>query len=309
MVKKKTILVVGGTGFIGSSLIKYFTKKKFKVVSLSKKKPKKKEAIKEATYLTGDFCKNFYIKKIEKIKIHYVINAGGYVDHSEDPKKRKYIYGSHYLACQRLANVFLKKKIELFLQIGTGNEYGHTRSPNNENSLCRPISTYAKAKLKATKHLLKLNKEYNFPTVIFRIYQLFGPHQNSNRLIPQTIKACLSNLDFNCTNGKQIRDFLYINDFVLSVNNLIKYKNKAIGNIFNIGSSKPHSVKKIIELINDNLNSGRPKFGKIKIRKKEVLRNFPNIRKAKKLIYWTPKHTLNQGLKKTINYYLDETKK
>lgn len=306
---KKTILIVGGTGFIGRNLVKYFVKKKFKVVSLSKKRPNKNETIKTVTYITGDFCKNFYIKKIKKIKFNYIINAGGYVDHTENKKKKKYIFSSHYLATQRLANFFIDKKIDLFLQIGTGNEYGNARSPNSENFLCKPISTYAKAKLKATQYLLKLNKDYKFPAVIFRIYQVYGPNQSTNRLIPGTIKACISDLDFNCTNGKQIRDFLFINDLLLSVSKLIKYKNKAIGNIFNIGSSKPHSVKKVIKSIHSHLNSGSPKFGKIEIRKKEVLRNFPNIKKAKKLIYWTPQHSLKQGLKKTINYYLNDKKK
>ena len=66
----------------------------------------------------------------------------------------------------------------------------------------------------ASKNLLKLYVKHNFPVIIFRPYQDFGPNQDLNRLIPIVISNCLKDKKFPCSEGKQYRDFLYIDDAV-----------------------------------------------------------------------------------------------
>ena len=75
------------------------------------------------------------------------------------------------------------------------------------------------------------------------------------------------------------------------------------GYIFNIGSGKPVQIKKIILKICRLVGSGKPQFGKIKLRKDEISSLYPDITKAKKILKWKPKIKLNLGLKKTVNYY------
>ena len=71
-----------------------------------------------------------------KNSFNYVVNLGGYVDHSNKEKTFK----SHYLGCKNLSEVFLKRKIEAFIQMGSSGEYGRSRSPQNENSKCKRVS-------------------------------------------------------------------------------------------------------------------------------------------------------------------------
>ena len=75
------------------------------------------------------------------------------------------------------------------------------------------------------------------------------------------------------------------------------------GNIFNIGNNKPVKIKKIIEYIKKHLNKGVPLYGKVKFRKDEINRLYPNISKAKSLLNWQPKISFSKGLTKTISYY------
>ena len=85
-------------------------------------------------------------------------------------------------------------------------------------------STYGKAKYLATKYLIKKNIENNFPFTVLRLYLVYGPKQDYNRLIPVVIKNCIKKKTFPCSNGSQLRDFLYVDDFVKSVFKCLKSK-------------------------------------------------------------------------------------
>ena len=78
---------------------------------------------------------------------------------------------------------------------------------------------------------------------------------------------------------------------------------KAVGEIINLGSGKPKKIKNIILLIKKIVGRGQPQFGKVKLRKDEILKLYPNISKARKIIKWIPRIEFNKGLKSTIFYY------
>ena len=223
---------------------------------------------------------------------------GGYVDHSN----KKKVYESHYQGCHNLANLFLKTKIKRFIQLGSGMEYGKSKTPHFEKSKCFPKSIYSLSKYKASIYLLNLYKKNNFPCSILRLYQAYGPNQDFNRLIPEVIKACLLNKRFNCSEGSQKRDFLYIDDLINLILKIIINK-KSNGQIFNVGTGNPIKVKKLIQNIQKISKGGKPNYGAIKMRKDEIMYMYPSIRKSKKILKWKPKHSIEKGLKKTINYY------
>ena len=298
---KKKILIVGGTGFLGYHLAKKCIEKGWGVTSISTNKPKKIRFLSKVKYLILDISKKKLIKKLIKYDYDYVVNFGGYVNHNEKLKT----YQSHYVGCKNLADFFLGKKIESFIQIGSCVEYGYNKSPQEENKIFdinKLKSTYGKAKLSATNYLIKKYKEKKFPCVILRLYLVYGPRQDLNRFIPLVIKGCLEKSFFPCSSGKQYRDFLYIDDFVKLIFMILKNKN-TIGEVLNIGSGKPKKIKKIIFLIKNLIKTGNPVLGKLQMRKDEILKLYPNIKKIKKKINWKPKIDLITGIKKTISFY------
>ena len=117
---KKKILIVGGTGFLGYHLAKKCIEKGWGVTSISTNKPKKIRFLSKVKYLILDISKKKLIKKLIKYDYDYVVNFGGYVNHNEKLKT----YQSHYVGCKNLADFFLGKKIESFIQIGSCVEYG-----------------------------------------------------------------------------------------------------------------------------------------------------------------------------------------
>jgi len=295
--KNKNILIVGGTGFIGYHLAKESLLKGLKVTSFSTKPPIKIRKISKIKYIFGDISKKNNLSKLNK-DYSYVVNLGGYVDHTN----KKKTYKSHYIGCKNLCNFFLKKKIKSFIQIGSGLEYGFNKSPQKENLKCKPKSVYAKAKYKSTNYVLKLFKKNLFPATVLRFYQVYGTHQDKNRLIPIVIDACVKNKTFPCSDGNQFRDFIHIKDIIRAIFQSIKRK-EAKGQIINIGSGKPFKVKNVIKDISTISKGGLPEFGKIKLRKEESLKIYPDIKKAKNKIKWVPRSNFKKEINKLILFY------
>jgi nucleoside-diphosphate-sugar epimerase len=295
----KKILITGGTGFIGYHLCKKSLELGWKVTSLSTNFPKKKIKLSGVNYIKGDLIDKNVLKKING-NYDYVVNLAGYVDH----KNKKKTLDSHYKGCVNLASFFIKKKIKKFVQIGSSIEYGRAKSPQLENldKFKNTYSYYGKAKQLSTKYLLNLFKKKKFPVTILRFYLVYGPYQSRNRVVPITISNALKDSDFDCSEGKQLRDFLHIDDAIRAIIKSLRNK-KASGEIINIGWGKPTKIKDIIIKICKLVGSGNPKFGSIKLRKDEIMTLYPSISKAKKIIKWKPKIELNSGLKKTIKYY------
>ena len=305
MKNRKKILIVGGTGFIGYHLAQASLKKGWKVTSISTKLPKKIRFLPKVKYIICDITNKKKIKRKITEYFHYVVNLGGYVDHSNKKKTFK----SHYYGCKNLADFFLNKKLEAFIQIGSCIEYGRVQSPQKENKFSNPKfnkSVYGKAKLMSSIYLKKLFTKKGFPATILRLYLAYGPKQDINRFIPIIITGCIRNKPFPCSDGSQLRDFLHVKDVVNGIFKTLKNK-KARGQIINIGSGKPRKIKEIIKLIRDKVKKGKPEFGKISLRQDEIIKLYPSIKKAKKIIKWQPKISFERGLLSTISYYSGST--
>lgn len=295
---KENILVIGGTGFIGYHVLKNLSSKNYILFSLSKNKIPKKKRLDNVIYLFSDITNSKLLKKVLSKNFDHVINLSGYIDHSNKKQNLR----CHYLGSKNIIDIFKLRKIQTFIQIGSSLEYGNLRSPQKEIKNCKPVGWYGISKYKASKYLKKTSKVFHLPYIILRPYQVYGPKQKINRLIPQTINSCLKNKIFKCTPGLQKRDFIYVDDFVNLIKNILQQK-KIRCETFNIGTGKPVTVKHVINKIKDMVNLGKPIFGGIKMRNEETMSLYPSIKKVSKLLNWKPRVKLSQGLKKTIKYY------
>lgn len=297
------LLIAGGTGFIGYHLALKLKKFGWKVTSLSITKPQKKRRIKGVRYLFVDVTKKKQIKKELKEDYTHVVNLSGYTSNLYLKKYKKKIYNSHYLGTKNLINFFLKKDIESFIQIGSSAEYGNSKAPQKEESNCNPNNIYGKAKLKATLLTLKMSLKHQFPANVLRFFQVYGPHQGESRAVTQLLKYCIKDKIFPASDGKQIRDFCYIDDAVKAIYLLLKREN-IIGKIINIGSGKGITMKRLIHTIQKVAKGGKPKFGLFKSRSHENPSLVPSILLAKKLLGWKSSVKLLPGLHKTKKFIL-----
>lgn len=298
MKKKTKILIIGGSGYLGFNLIKKLDKKKFLVTSVSRKKSQGKKKVKNVKYIQCDISKKKDLKKIKK-DFEIVFNFCGNVDH----KNKMNTIRNHFTSSKNLINHFEKSDLKKFFQIGSGLEYKGTNKSNNERDQLEPKGHYGLAKKKASSYCLKKFYANGFPATILRLYQIYGPSQDLNRLIPQAIFSLKRNKIFKCSHGEQYRDFLFIDDLTIIFIKLIKTKKKIKGKVFNIGSGQPIKVKKILNLIKKKIKKGKILYGVLRLRKDEPMYLSPHINKISKFLNWKPKVNLNKGILKTIKSF------
>ena len=139
-----------------------------------------------------------------------------------------------------------------------------------------------------------------FPSVVLRVFQVYGPNQQLDKIIPFTALNCKKGDFFKISRGNQLRDFLYIDDLIESIFKSLT-NNKVNGKIINVGYGKPISIRNLVEYIRSIYQKGKPQFGVKKIKHSENLVLYPKLTVAKKILKWSAKISLKSGIKKTIN--------
>lgn len=301
-INKKKILIIGGTGFIGFHLLKEARKRNLSVYSISRHKPHPNRFVKGVKYFFVDINNFEKLKKKIKTNYDYVVNASGHKDNKNTAAEKIDIKKTHFFALINLVNIFLNRKIRKFIQIGSSAEYGIAPAPQKETFDFKPISTYGEAKLASTQLLQILYKTQLFPATILRPFQVYGPNQGVNKIIPEVIISCLKNKKIKLTEGKQIRDFYYVADFVRVVFRSLDSK-KLEGEILNVAAGKPVEIKQIIKKIFDEIRAGKLLFSQLGYRKDENMKLYASIKKIKKYLKLNQTVNLKQGLRNTINYY------
>ena len=218
---------------------------------ISRKRPKKERHVKGVKYIFMNINKKTQIKKVFNREYDYVI----------DLSTNSISYSNNSITS--LIYFLNKKKIKKFIHIGSSAEYGNLKKKSqSENLVCRPVSIYGKKKLKITKTLIEKFKKKFFPLIIVRLFQVYGPNDNKEKIVPFILDGCFKNKEFNLTEGYQSRDFCYIDDVTRAIILILTNNKKSFfGKIFNVGSGNSITIKKLVYMIKKYIKTGQPNFG------------------------------------------------
>ncbi|OUU51916.1 MAG: hypothetical protein CBC25_04325 [Pelagibacteraceae bacterium TMED65] len=296
------ILVVGGTGFIGYHLVKMLTLNGWDVTSFSLNLPTKDRFIKGVRYLRVDVTDVDEVKRYAIKDFDYIVNLGGYINHKPFSDGGIKIFDQHFVVVKNLVDLASRQKLKRFVQIGSSDEYGDAKSPQKEDMREAPFSPYSLAKAHATSFLQMLYKTEKFPVIILRLFLTYGPGQGSERFFPQIIVGCLKGKNFPTSQARQLRDFCYVEDTVSAIH-LALLSDHSNGEVINIASGKAKTIREVIELVVKHVGRGSPQFGMVPYREGENMGLFADIQKAKKLLRWKPIVSLDDGIKRTIDWF------
>ena len=275
------------------------------MTSVSLNPPPKERFVDDVCYLNFDMTDSSLVKKYLDKDFDYVVNLGGYIDHKLFMEGGRALIDAHFSALQNLLEVLPRRRLKRFVQIGSSDEYGNAPAPQHENQREQAISPYSLAKTASTHFLQMLHRTENFPVVILRLFLTYGPGQDTGRFLPLIIRGCLDDVTFPTTEGKQVRDFCYVDDTVRAILQTLVVP-EAVGNIINIASGEPVSIREMIEKVCSFTGSGKPLYGEVNYRPGENMSLYANISKAKRILNWEQTTNLNIGLQKTIDWYIKD---
>ena len=335
MKNKKTILVTGGAGFIGSALIRHIIKNTYhSVVNVDKlsysgnlQSLASIESNKDYIFEQVDICDEKELNRIfKKNKPDIVMHlaAESHVDRSIDGPGdfiKTNIVGTFTLL-EQSKNYWQsiegdKKNNFRFLHVSTDEVYGDLEGTTDffsEETSYDPSSPYSATKA-SSDHLVRAwHRTYGLPVLITNCSNNYGPCQFPEKLIPHVILNALEGKNLPIYgDGRQIRDWLYVDDHVLALMSVVLDGN--VGETYNIGGSNEiqniEVVKKICnildKLISNKLN-GMASFSElityVKDRPGHDVRYAINANKINRDLGWKPKESFESGILKTVQWYL-----
>ena len=311
MKKIKTFLVTGGTGFIGSNIVKLLIKKKFNVIvfdnntrgSLSKLKNYKNKF----KFIKGDIRNKKEVKKAIK-NVDAVIHLA-YINGT------KYFYKQPVkildIAVNGILNVLescIKNKVkEIYLASSSEVYQTPLKIPTSEKEMLKipdiynPRYSYGGGKILTELMGVHYGKKYFKKLVIFRPHNVYGPDMGNEHVIPEFINRFkkLKSKNFKIQgNGLETRSFIYIDDFIRAFSYIIT-KGKHL-QIYNIGTDEKVTIRFLAKKMSKIFNK-KIKIKKTKLSQGSTKKRLPDITKIK-LLGFRQKIKLEQGLKILLNH-------
>jgi len=192
---------------------------------------------------------------------------------------------------------------ERFVNVGSGDVYGDAPVPFQEDGPVRPASPYAVSKYAAERFCRMFNQAYGWPIVCLRPFNVFGPHQSPDRIIPELIISAMSGRDLKMTEGTQTREFMYVDDVVDAFTRALT-RPGIDGEVINVCRGEEVSIRELAVTVLDLMgNPVRALFGALPYRPTEIWRMFGDNSKALTLLDWKPTTSLADGLTRTIDWY------
>lgn len=316
----KKILVTGGAGFIGSEFVRQQIKKGQDIVVVDKltyagSLERLKDFKNQYAFYQDDICDEKAINKIfdqerPGVVIHFA--AESHVDRSiqaPDDFIRTNVVGTRILL-----DVAKEYDVERFIHISTDEVYGSLGegdAPFTEQSSLAPNSPYSASKAGSDCLVRSYFKTYQFPAIITRCSNNYGPHQFLEKLIPLMITNALGNKPLPVYgNGGNIRDWIYVGDHCSAID-MIVHDGKS-GEIYNVGGNNEWGNIHLVHKICDILDEVAPRFGLSSYKDLIVFvddrlghdwRYAIDSNKIRRDLGWMPKADFESEIRKTIQWY------
>jgi dTDP-glucose 4,6-dehydratase len=327
-----TILVTGGSGFIGSNyIINLLENSQEEIINLDlltyAGNPKNLSDFENNTnyrFYHGDIGDSDLVNKIlNKYEPKSIINfaAESHVDRSiHEPSGfiQTNIVGTfNLLECSREYHNKLSENERLgfrFLHVSTDEVFG-SASPSgpafNEKTRYKPNSPYSASKASSDFLVRAYNRTYDLPTIITNCSNNYGPYQFPEKFIPLTILRAIEGKEIPIYgDGQQIRDWLYVNDHCDALNKVLN--NGLPGDVYNIGGLNQitnlelaENICEILDEVHPSKQSYKSQIAFTKDRPGHDRRYAIDCNKIKKELGWMPSESFSSGIRKTINWYLE----
>ena len=216
---------------------------------------------------------------------------------------------TNVLGAQNLLEAALRHGVGRFVQVSTDEVYGSlgpSDPPFTETSPLEPNSPYAASKASADLLCRAYHETYGMPLIVTRCSNNYGPYQFPEKLIPSFIRNAMRERPVPLYgDGLNVRDWLHVEDHCRAVTLVLE---KGIpGEIYNIGGGNEHTNLEITRLILKELGKGEDLISYVTDRPGHDRRYAINSSHLKTSLGWRPEHTFESGIRRTIEWYTENT--
>ncbi len=314
---KKTVLLTGAAGFIGSNFLRYLFDKypEYHFIVLDALTyAGNPENISEKIKQSGRFefwygsVTNHDIVQSLMSRAHHVVHFAAESHVARSIFDNSKFFETDVIGTQVMMNALLKSpQVERFIHISTSEVYGTAEAePMTEEHILNPRSPYAGAKAGADRLVYSYWHTYDIPVVIIRPFNNYGSHQHLEKVVPRFITSALSDRPLTIHgDGSAKRDWLYVQDHCKALDNVLHHPDfsKLKNEIINLGTGVATSVLEIAEMIIEEFNLPIRRMRFIGDRLGQVEKHISSTRKAKDLLGWQATTDFKTGLKRTIEWY------
>lgn len=306
------MLITGGAGFIGSEFVRQAVRKGHQVAVVDRLTyagdlERLSEVRKDITFYKADisnqeFIEYIFEKEDPEVVVHFA--AESHVDRSLlDPYP---FISSNVLGTQVLLEVSKAKGVELFVNMSTDEVYGDLGKEGSftEDSPLKPNSPYSTTKASADMLGRAYHRSFGLPVITIRASNNYGPWQYPEKFVPVIILKALRDEKIPVYgDGTNVREWLYVTDCAEGIMAAIEL-GKA-GEIYNIGSKEEKQNIEVAKAILELLGKGEELIEFVKDRPGHDFRYSLDTTKAKRELGWEAKTSFDEGIKKTVEWYVE----
>jgi dolichol-phosphate mannosyltransferase len=220
------------------------------------------------------------------------------------------IYRTNFTLATRLLARLQSRKLIAYVHAGSSSEYGDNAAGPGEHAFTAPNSHYAVSKVAAANLIHFYGKKFGVPCINLRLYSVFGPMEDSSRLIPMLVRHGVEGRYPEFVHPDTARDFVFVDDvcdaFLEAASSI---EPRLYGESFNIGSGRKTSIAEVARIASDVFGvEEQPRYS-MQGREWDLNDWFADISKAQKLLGWYPRTSFKEGLTKTADWYMSLTDK
>jgi len=305
-----SVLVTGGTGFLGSHLVRRLVGHDANVaitVRAGTEPRRIRDVVNRTRRIEADVTDAASLRAAVReaapdAVFHLAAWTGGRHADVEDAFRRS-LAVNHEGTMNVLKAVRDEAPGARVVRTGSMAEYGDGEAPFREDSPTREDSSYSGSVILATHLAHAIAPTWGLKPVTLRPSLIYGPAQDSDYFLPGLIRACLAGADFPMTTGEQGVDFVFVEDVVEA---LVRAAGSgaAAGEIFNVGSGVEITVRELAETVVRRTGTrAKLLIGAVPTREREAQHRCLDIGKAERMLGWTPRTPLEEGIDLTVAWF------
>ena len=305
------VLITGVSGFIAGQLAPRIAEKGIDVYGLERYVTGRYNLGDRRNIKTvfGDLRDHFALKNIiHDVQPDVVVHLAAISPVSYSYDHPNEVIETNFTGTVSLAELCLREvpHFKQFLFASTSETYGNGPSPKTEGSQLNPNSPYAVSKVAAEKYLLYMHEAYGFPVTIVKPFNTYGRRDNTHFVVEKTIAQMLQGGKVELGDPNPIRDFMYVEDHLKAYLTCLD-EERAIGQTLNFCTGQETTILKLVEIIGRLTGyEGEVVWNTVPKRPLDIDVLVGDYSKAKRLLGWKPKYSLEDGLGLCVEYWRDK---